>query len=82
MFVPLHTMQQALAHKLLDIANVRVWCDSNETVKAGFDYVYIKLQKGGKRTMSIPNGRKTDVITEGFSTLVYDINTEEKVFNS
>lgn len=32
-----------------------------------------------KRTLCFPNGRKIDVITDGFATLVYDINTGKKI---
>ena len=79
-FISLHTIPRVFAHKLLSYANVRFWCDSNEPVIAGFDYVALNCQKSGKRTLYFPNGRKTEIITDGFATLVYDVNTGERVF--
>lgn len=78
-YFPFPYVPKALMRTLIDRAGAHVWCDSGEPVLAGAGYAAVNCQHAGERTLTLPNGKQVKIVTDGFATPLFDIETGEKV---
>jgi len=69
-----------MANYLVDVSGAHRYTTSREPVVAGFGYVMLNCQRAGARTLTFPSGKTAEVVTGDFATVVYDIESGERVF--
>ena len=80
-YVSLHTLPISIAKKVFLDAGVHFYTKSKEPIVTGFGFVAINCHKKEKeRTLYLPNGKEINIKSDGYATMVYDINTGEQVF--
>lgn len=80
-YVSLYTLPVTIAKKVFEDAGVHFYTKSSEPVVTGYGYVAINCHKKEiERTLHLPNGKKINIKSDGYATMVYDINTGEQVF--
>lgn len=56
-------------------AGVHIFCDSGDSVNAGSDLLTIHTEKGGPRTINLPNGNVIETTMSSAETLLIDYTT-------
>ena len=78
-YIPGVAISERMANYLIDTSGAHRYTTSREPVVAGFGYVMLNCQHAGTRTLTFPSGKTTEVKTCDFETVVYDINSGERV---
>jgi len=78
-YFPFPYVPVTLMRTLIERAGAHVWCDSGEPVLAGAGYVAVNCQHAGERTLTLPNGKSVKIVTDGFATPLFDMETGERV---
>ena len=79
-YIPNVAISERMANYLVDVSGAHRYTTSREPVVAGFGYVMLNCQRPGKRTLTFPSGKSTEIVTDDFETVVYDIESGERVF--
>ena len=79
-YVPNVIISKRMADYIVDASGAHRWTVSGEPVVTGFGYVMLNCQRAGKRTLAFPSGKTVEVETDDFETMVFDIESGERVF--
>ena len=79
-YIPNVAISERMANYLIDTSGAHRFTTSREPVVAGFGYVMLNCQRAGTRTLTFPSGKTAEVVTGDFATVVYDIESGERVF--
>lgn len=78
-YASLLTLPFGLVKKILGDAGVHFWCESGDPVYAASGYILINCQKAGRREIFLPNGERIEIVSDGYDTMVFDLETKERV---
>ena len=78
-FLSLPYIPKPLAEMILRDAGAHLWCDSEEPILAASGFVLINCQRPGARELTLKNGKKIEITTEGYETLVFDAESGQRV---
>ena len=78
-YIPIQYIPSSLIDNVINKANLHRWCDSGEPVFVGNGYVMICCRESGKRNIYLPNGKQITAESDGLATLVYDIESGERI---
>ena len=78
-YVPLPYIPKALAKVLLREAEAHMYTDSGESVLAGYGFLAVCCQRAGERKVYLPSGKTVSVTTEGYETVLLDMESGEKL---
>lgn len=78
-YVQLPYLTKDIADYLLKYAGVHSWCDSGEPVIAGNGYMAINCQHAGERNVFLPGGKAVKIKTDGFETVIFDLEKGERI---
>jgi len=79
-YIPNVAISERMANYIVDVSGAHRYTVSREPVVTGFGYVMLNCQYAGKRTLTFPSGKAAQVETDDFATVVYDIESGERVF--
>ena len=79
-YIPNVAISERMANYLVDVSGAHRFTSSREPVVAGFGYVMLNCQHRGTRILTFPSGKTAEVKTDGFETVIYDIEKGERVF--
>ena len=79
-YIPNVSVSERMANYIVDVSGAHRYNTSGEPVVAGFGYVMLNCQRAGVRTLTLPSGKTAEVKTDDFETVVYDIESGERVF--
>jgi len=79
-YIPNPVISQRMAEYIIEASGAHRWTVSGEPVVTGFGYVMLNCHHPGKRSLIFPSGRSIEVETDDFETMVFDIESEERVF--
>lgn len=79
-YIPTVLISERMANYIVDVSGAHRFTVSREPVVTGFGYVMLNCQYSGKRTLTFPSGKTIEVETTDFSTMVFDIESGERVF--
>jgi len=79
-YIPNVIISKHMADYIVDASGAHRWTVSGEPVVTGFGYVMLNCQHAGNRTLTFPSGKTVNVETDDFETMVFDIESGERVF--
>ena len=79
-YIPTLTVSERMANYIAGVSGAHRYTTSREPVFTGFGYVMLNCQRAGERELLFPSGKSVRVKTEDFATVVYDIESGERVF--
>lgn len=79
-YVPGVVISERMANYIVDVSGAHRFTTSREPVVAGFGYVMLNCQHPGTRTLTFPSGKAVEIETDDFATVVFDIESGERVF--
>lgn len=79
-YIPNVAISERMANYIVDVSGAHRYTSSREPVFCGFGYALLNCQRAGKRTLTFPSGKSVEVETDDYATVVYDIESGERVF--
>jgi len=79
-YIPNIEISERMANYIVVVSGAHRWTVSGEPVVTGFGYVMLNCQHPGKRDLIFPSGKTVEVETDDFETMVFDIESGERVF--
>ncbi|MBE6930216.1 MAG: hypothetical protein E7463_08055 [Ruminococcaceae bacterium] len=78
-YIHLPYLTEKLWKQIMEMAGVHNWCDSGEPVMAGGGFVTVCCQRAGTRVLTLPDGREIPITTNGYETVVYDMESGGRI---
>ena len=78
-YIHLPDLPEKLWKQIMEMAGVHNWCDSGEPVMAGGGFVTVCCQRAGTRVLTLPDGREIPITTDGYETVVFDMESGGRI---